>query len=143
MSASSTLSRRISEFVGVLLVRRRAAVAHRPGDLQPGRPGVVLQHRAAQPRHEPGGARRRVPVAELSFQVLGYAAYLFPVLAAVVGWCRFWCTPIDAPYTKIIGVVLLFASTASFLGLALAAARVTGPDASNPADGSGISWRAR
>ncbi len=48
------------------------------------------------------------------------------MLAAIVGWCRFWCTPIDALYTKIVGVVLLLSSTASFLSLALAAARESG-----------------
>ena len=102
MSASSALSRRVSEFVGVLSVRRRAALAHRARDLQPRRPGVVLQHRGRAARHEPGREGRGVRRGTLA-PALGYAAYLFPVLAAVVGWYRFWCTPIDALYTKIVG----------------------------------------
>ena len=30
-------------------------------------------------------------LAELSFQLLGYAAYLMPLVVAVVGWHYFWC----------------------------------------------------
>ena len=41
------------------------------------------------------------------------------MLGAAVGWYRFWCTPIDAPYTKLIGASLLMVSSASFLGLAI------------------------
>ena len=58
-------------------------------------------------------------LAYLSNQALGYAAYLFPVLVTAVGWCRFWCTPITAPYTKAVGGALLLVSTASFLDIAL------------------------
>ena len=65
-------------------------------------------------------------VAELSHQVVGYAAYLFPILTAAIGWHRFWCRAIDAVFTKVIGVALLFASSSAFLSLALAPARTTG-----------------
>ena len=125
MSAASALSRRISEFVGVLcfavaLLWLIALATYNPAD-----PAWFFNSGAAQPATNLAG-RAGAFVAELSHQVLGYAAFLFPVLAAIVGWCRFWCTPIDALYTKIIGVVLLLSSAASFLSLALAAARVTG-----------------
>jgi len=125
VSASSALSRRISEFVGVLsfavaLLWLIALATYNPAD-----PAWFFNTGAAQPATNLAG-RAGAFVAELSHQVLGYAAYLFPVLAAIVGWYRFWCTPIDALYTKIVGVVLLLASTASFLTLALAAARATG-----------------
>ncbi|MEK6630197.1 MAG: DNA translocase FtsK 4TM domain-containing protein, partial [Acidobacteriota bacterium] len=52
-------------------------------------------------------------LAELSFQLVGYAAYVFPLVAAAVGWFRFWCTPIDAIYTKLTGLLLLFSSAGS------------------------------
>jgi len=125
VSAASALSRRISEFVGVLcfavaLLWLIALATYNPAD-----PAWFFNSGAAQPATNLAG-RAGAFVAELSHQVLGYAAFLFPVLAAIVGWCRFWCTPIDALYTKIIGVVLLLSSAASFLSLALAAARVTG-----------------
>ena len=119
MSASSALSRRISEFVGVLgfavaLLWLIALATYNPAD-----PAWFFSAGATGEATNLAG-RAGAFVAVLSFEVLGYAAYLFPVLAAVIGWCRFWCTPIDALYTKIVGVVLLLSSTASFLSLALA-----------------------
>ena len=109
----------------------------------PADPAWFFNTGATAAGHEP---RRGAPARSsrsCRSSCIGYAAYLFPLLAVVVGWYRFWCTPIDALYTKIIGVVLLFASRASFLSLALAAARVDGARRSSPADGSAISWRAR
>ena len=125
MSASSALSRRVSEFVGVLsfavaLLWLIALATYNPAD-----PAWFFSTGATQPATNLAG-RAGAFVAELSLQTLGYAAYLFPVLAAIVGWYRFWCAPIDALYTKLVGVVLLLSSTASFLSLALAAARETG-----------------
>jgi S-DNA-T family DNA segregation ATPase FtsK/SpoIIIE len=57
-------------------------------------------------------------LAELSFQVLGYTAYLVPLVLFVVGWHYFWCRPLDAGYTKAIGALLLFACLSSLLALA-------------------------
>jgi len=125
VSASSALSRRISEFLGVLsfavaLLWLIALATYNPAD-----PAWFFNTGATQPATNLAG-RAGAFVAELSHQTLGYAAYLFPVLAAIVGWYRFWCTPIDALYTKIVGLVLLLSSTASFLSLALAPARSSG-----------------
>jgi S-DNA-T family DNA segregation ATPase FtsK/SpoIIIE len=61
-------------------------------------------------------------LAELSYQVFGYAAYLIPALLAVIGWHYFWCRVVDAAYTKVLGAVLLFSSAAAFLSLAAGAA---------------------
>jgi S-DNA-T family DNA segregation ATPase FtsK/SpoIIIE len=51
---------------------------------------------------------------------------LFPLLIGVVGWYRFWCRRVDAVYTKLIGLALLFASATSFLKLALGPIRPGG-----------------
>jgi DNA segregation ATPase FtsK/SpoIIIE, S-DNA-T family len=125
VSASSALSRRISEFVGVLcfaaaLLWLIALATYNPDD-----PAWFFNTGATGAATNLAG-RAGAFVAELSHQVVGYAAYLFPLLLVAVGWCRFWCTPIDARYTKLVGALLLVSSTASFLSLALAAARVTG-----------------
>lgn len=58
-------------------------------------------------------------LAELSFQILGYASYLIPAIVAVAGWHYFWCRVIDAVYTKVVGAVMLFACSAAFLGLTI------------------------
>jgi S-DNA-T family DNA segregation ATPase FtsK/SpoIIIE len=58
-------------------------------------------------------------IAELAFQVLGYASYLIPVLIAIAGWQYFWCRAIDAVYTKLVGGALLFACASAFMSLTL------------------------
>jgi S-DNA-T family DNA segregation ATPase FtsK/SpoIIIE len=61
-------------------------------------------------------------LAELSFQLVGYAAYLWPIVTAVVGWHYFWCRILDAPSTKAFGAGLLVCCTAAFLALAFGSA---------------------
>ena len=124
MAATSTLSRRLSEFVGVLLFALALMWLIALATYNPDDPAWFFNTGSGQPATNLAG-RAGAFLAELSFQLVGYAAYLFPALTAIIGWCRFWCRPIDAPYTKAIGVTLLFASTATFLGLALAPARST------------------
>jgi len=58
-------------------------------------------------------------LSEASFQLAGYSAFLVPVVVAVIGWHRFWCTPFDAVYTKLVGTFLLFACSSALLGLTL------------------------
>ena len=57
-------------------------------------------------------------LAEVSLQLFGLASYLVPLLLVVLGWHYFWCRTIDAAYTKLVGLLLLFGCTASFLSLA-------------------------
>jgi S-DNA-T family DNA segregation ATPase FtsK/SpoIIIE len=56
-------------------------------------------------------------IAELSYQTLGYASFVIPLALVITGWNYFWCRPFDAAYTKLIGVTLLFTSTAALLSL--------------------------
>ena len=65
-------------------------------------------------------------LSELSFQTLGYASYLIPTICVVVFWHLFWCRAIDAMYTKLVGVLLLFACLTSFLSLAFGTLNVSG-----------------
>jgi S-DNA-T family DNA segregation ATPase FtsK/SpoIIIE len=58
-------------------------------------------------------------LGELSFQLLGYASYLLPAVVGVAAWHYFWCSKIDAAYTKIVGAVMLLACGSAFLGLTL------------------------
>ena len=58
-------------------------------------------------------------LAELSFQLLGYASFLIPAVIAVVGWHYFWCRRLDAVYTKLTGAFLLFACSSAFLSVTL------------------------
>ena len=58
-------------------------------------------------------------LAELSHQVIGFAALLVPVTLGVLGWHAFWCRPISAGYTKVVGLGLMFVCASAFLSLAL------------------------
>ena len=103
----STVSRRVSEFLGVALVcgrphlDRRACHATMPSD--------PVWFFSTGPRAAPANFAGRVGafLAELSFQLVGYAAYLVPALLVVIGWHYFWCRRLDAAGTKAIGAGLL------------------------------------
>src|SRR5688572_794192 len=104
--AESTLSRRISEFLGVALFALAliwliSLVTYEPSD-----PVWFFTTDAARP---PANFVGRVGafMSELSFQLFGYAAFLVPVVIAVAGWHYFWCLPLQAAYTKLTGVTLL------------------------------------
>ena len=52
-------------------------------------------------------------------QLFGLAALLLPLVLGLVGWKLFWCTPIEAPYTKAVGNLVLLLSLAGLLSLAV------------------------
>ena len=122
---ASTVSRRISEFVGVALFALTliwliALVTHEPTD-----PVWFFTTDAA---HPPANFIGRVGafLSELSFQLFGYASYLLPVLIAAIGWHYFWCQPPDAAYTKVFGVTLFFGCASTFLSLIFGSSEVAG-----------------
>jgi S-DNA-T family DNA segregation ATPase FtsK/SpoIIIE len=126
--ASSALSRRLSEFVGVALFAAAliwliALVTYDPAD--------AAWFFNAGSRMPPANFIGRVGafLAELSFQLLGYASYLVPALLAVIGWHYFWCSALDAAYTKLVGGGLLVACASSFLSLAFGRVEVAGKPA--------------
>jgi S-DNA-T family DNA segregation ATPase FtsK/SpoIIIE len=125
VGAGASLSRRLSEFLGVALFATAliwliALVTYDPAD-----PAWFFHAGGARDPANfigPVGAF----VAELSVQVLGFAAYLVPVLIGVVGWTLFWCRRVQAIYTKIVGTALLGACLASLLHLALGSVTLSG-----------------
>ncbi|MEO5896912.1 MAG: DNA translocase FtsK 4TM domain-containing protein [Vicinamibacterales bacterium] len=127
MSATTFISRRLSEFLGVALFAGAllmlvALASYSRSDpvwfFNTGGDGVPLNF----------AGRIGAFLAELSYQLLGYAAFLLPVILVVVGWHYFWCKPIDAPYTKASGAALLLACVSAFTALALPASRTDGKD---------------
>lgn len=123
--AGSALSRRLSEFVGVALFATAliwliALVSYHPMD-----PVWFFNTGADGPPSNFAG-RVGAFIAELSLQMLGYAAYLIPIVLSVIGWHYFWCRVLDAAYTKMVGAALLFACVAAFLSLAFVSVDVSG-----------------
>ena len=121
----STVSRRVREFVGVALFAAAliwivALTSYEPND--------PVWFFSTGLHGAPANFAGRVGafLAELSFQLVGYAAYLIPAVLVVTGWHYFWCRHVDAAATKATGAVLLFACTSAFLSLALATVDVSG-----------------
>jgi DNA segregation ATPase FtsK/SpoIIIE, S-DNA-T family len=123
----SAISRRLSEIVGVALFALSliwliALVSYNASD-----PVWFFNTGSAlQPTNFAG--RIGAFLAELSYQLVGYAAYLAPVVVAVVGWHYFWCRSLDAPYTKAFGGALLCSCSAAFLSLAFGSVDVAGKE---------------
>ncbi|MEO6223503.1 MAG: DNA translocase FtsK 4TM domain-containing protein, partial [Vicinamibacterales bacterium] len=121
----SVNSRRVSELTGVALFATMilwliALVSYTPSD-----PAWFFNNVAGNDAANFAG-KVGAFVAEFSFQLLGYSAFLIPAALCLVGWQAFWCRKVDAAYTKLIGGGLVFLSTAALLSLAFSVLDVTG-----------------
>ena len=113
-ASGSTLSRRVSEVVGVALfavalIWLIALATYDPND--------PVWFFSSGTHAIPANFAGRVGafLSELSFQIFGYASYLIPATIAVAGWHYFWCRAMDAVYTKLVGATMLFACSSAFL----------------------------
>jgi S-DNA-T family DNA segregation ATPase FtsK/SpoIIIE len=59
-------------------------------------------------------------------QLFGVAALLLPLVLALVGWKLFWCRPIDAPYTKLAGILAMLLSLTALLSLTFGTVSIDG-----------------
>ena len=121
----STVSRRVSEFVGVALFAAALFWIVSLASYEPTDPAWFF---SAGLHATPANFAGRVGafLAELSFQALGYSAFLIPLLAGLAGWNYFWCVTVDAIYTKALGVLLLVASMSGMLSLAFGSTEQAG-----------------
>jgi len=123
--ADTTVSRRISEFLGVAffalaLIWLISLVTYEPTD--------PVWFFTTEALHPPANFVGRVGafLAELSFQLLGYGAFLLPGVIAWTGWYFFWCQPFDAAYTKLTGATLLVGCSSALLSLLFGGTEATG-----------------
>jgi DNA segregation ATPase FtsK/SpoIIIE, S-DNA-T family len=114
---SGALSRRFSEFVGVALFALAVLWLVALASYSASDPVWFFNTGADGPPANFAG-RIGAFMAEGSYQLIGYAAYLIPVVLVVIGWHYFWCRAVDAAYTKIVGATLLFCCSSAFLALA-------------------------
>src|SRR5207302_296153 len=118
-------SRRVSEFVGVALFAAALIWIISLASYEPADPVWFFSTGAhAVPANFAG--RVGAFLAELSFQLFGYAAYLIPAVLVIVGWNHFWCRALDAAATKATGAFLLFGCISSFLSLIFGTLEVSG-----------------
>ena len=88
--AASTLSRRVSEFVGVALFAAALLWLISLASYSASDPVWFFNTGSDLPPANFAG-RIGAFIAELSYQLLGYAAYLVPLVLVVIGWHYFWC----------------------------------------------------
>jgi DNA segregation ATPase FtsK/SpoIIIE, S-DNA-T family len=124
--AGSFVSRRLSEFTGVALFALALIWLISLASYNAADPVPFFATAEGTPANFGGlvGAF----LAELSYQLLGYAAYLIPMVLVVSGWHYFWCRTPDAAYTKLIGAALLVGCVAAFLSLAFGTLSISGRD---------------
>ncbi|MBZ5560350.1 MAG: DNA translocase FtsK [Acidobacteriia bacterium] len=123
--SGSTVSRRVSEFVGVALFALSLIWLISLASYEPSDPVWFFSTGAhATPLNFAG--RVGGFLAELSFQLFGYTSYLVPAILVVVGWNYFWCRSVDAAATKVTGGTLLFACISAFLSLVFTTLEVSG-----------------
>jgi S-DNA-T family DNA segregation ATPase FtsK/SpoIIIE len=127
MAASSALSRRMSEFVGVALFAGALIWLISLASYNASDPVWFFNTGSELPPANFAG-RIGAFIGELSYQMLGYAAYIGPVVLVVMGWHYFWCRTVDAAYTKLLGAALLFGCISSFMSLAFGTLDVGGKD---------------
>jgi DNA segregation ATPase FtsK/SpoIIIE, S-DNA-T family len=125
--AGSAVSRRVSEFAGVALFALALLWLVALASYSPADPVWFFNTGGNVPAANFAG-RVGAFMAELSYQVLGYAAYLIPLVLAVVGWHYFWCRALDAAYTKMVGGALLFGCVSAFLSLAFGSLDISGKE---------------
>ena len=116
----STLSRWLSEFFGVVLF---AAALFWLVALATWDPLDPVWFLSTDGHETPVNFAGRVGafVAELSYQLVGFSAYLLPMVLIVLGWHYFWCRPVEGGYVRTAGLGLTLACTSSFLTLAFSA----------------------
>ena len=123
--SGAALSRRLSEFLGVslfalALVWLIALTTYDPTD------AVWFFNAGGQVPPNNFVGQVGAFLAELSYQVLGFASYLASAALVVLGWHYFWCRAIKAVYTKFVGLVLMLVCTAAFLSLAFGTLEASG-----------------
>ena len=116
--SGTTISRRVSEFSGVALfalalVWLIALTTYDPAD------AVWFFNSGGRVPPSNFVGQVGAVLAELSYQVVGFAAFLLPVIAIVAGWHYFWCRQMPAAGTKVVGLGMMLGSGAALLSLAL------------------------
>ena len=121
----STVSRRLREFIGVALFGAAliwviALVSYEPAD------PVWFFSTSGHTDPVNFAGRLGAFLAELSFQLFGYASYMIPAVLIIIGWRSFWCRDTDAAGTKATGATLLFTCISAFLSLIFGSLEVSG-----------------
>jgi len=137
--SDTAFSRRMSEFVGVVLFALALIWVISLGSYSSADPVWFFKNVASGlPTNFAG--RVGAFTAEASYQLLGYSAWAIPFLLGFAGWHAFWCHRLEAAYTKASGAVLMVVSLGGLLALAFRA--LDGGPRAFPAGGVFGDWAA-
>jgi S-DNA-T family DNA segregation ATPase FtsK/SpoIIIE len=125
--AAGSLSRRLSELIGVVLFAFALLWIFSLASYSTSDPVWFFNTGGDGPPENFAG-RIGAFMAELAFQLVGYSAYLIPIVLIVMGWHYFWCKAMDARYTKAAGAVLLFGCVSSLVALLFGTIELEGND---------------
>jgi S-DNA-T family DNA segregation ATPase FtsK/SpoIIIE len=126
MAGGRTRSTRLTEFMGLVSFALALMLLIALATYDPSDPAPFFKAGAS------GTARNFIGpmgafLAELMVpQLFGMAALLVPLVLGIAGWKLFWCRPLEAPYTKASGLVLLLLSLTGFLSLTFETVRIEG-----------------
>ena len=118
--SDSALSRRVSEFTGVVLfafalIWMIALVTYDQND------PVWFFNSVEAAEVSNFAGRIGAFVAMASLQIVGYTAFLLPLVLGAIAWNYFWCHTVDAGYTKLFGAGLFITCLAGMWSLAATA----------------------
>jgi S-DNA-T family DNA segregation ATPase FtsK/SpoIIIE len=126
MARDSARSQKSAEFLGLLSFAAALMLLISLATYDPSDPAPFFRSGAAGPARNFIGPIGAFLAELLVPQLFGMAALLLPIILAITGWKLFWCKPIDAPYTKASGVVLMLMSLTAFLTMTFGSVAVEG-----------------
>jgi DNA segregation ATPase FtsK/SpoIIIE, S-DNA-T family len=111
----SSANKRLNELTGLVLLVGAGVLAASLLSYRPEDPAWNTAAGALRPQNWIGYPGAWFSDVALSFS--GFAAWLFPVMVGAFGWRRLRSRPMEAPWTRVFGSVLLVLSTCTLLSL--------------------------
>ncbi len=123
---AASRSTKTAEFLGLTSFALALMLLISLATYNPGDPAPFFKAGATGPARNFIGPIGAFLAELLVAQLFGMAALLLPIVLGITGWKLFWCKPIDAPYTKAVGIVMLLLSLTAFLTLTFATVTIEG-----------------
>jgi S-DNA-T family DNA segregation ATPase FtsK/SpoIIIE len=118
MAKTDSRSTQTAEFLGLCFFALSLLILISLGTYNPTDPARFFKVGSGAPTRNFIGPLGAFFAELLVPQLFGLAAILIPFVLGFAGWKLFWCQPVEAPYTKAAGLLLMLASTTTLLALA-------------------------
>jgi DNA segregation ATPase FtsK/SpoIIIE, S-DNA-T family len=124
--ADQRRSTRVAEFLGLTAFGLALMLLISVATYNPNDPSPFFKSGASGPVRNFIGPMGAFLAELLVPQLFGMASILLPLVLGLTGWKLFWCRPIEAPYTKALGVSMLLLSLTAFLALTVSFVTIEG-----------------